>query len=278
MSQPNTYITIPVDLTNPGQFFACCGLLELADRLWSGAEGWFHVDGETFCLVSTGHLRELLSILLMDPPTEILRLESNDLEVRPIIAPLAFSFDGGSTVGLILDAWTRIVPRGGVVQVEGNPPWNFWSGQQTSAIIWRSLRAELAAQLPHLNFANTVIDLFSHRLLQKGRFGFDPAPAWNALDVGFSPNDQGLEVASSPAVELLAAIGLQRFRPVLNDNRDGFDYYSWHRPYAPAVAAAAMSGAIRDEHSVRYRASISSRGQYAALGFAYPTLQGVTHE
>ncbi len=28
--KPN--IQIPVDLTNPGQFFACCGLLELADR------------------------------------------------------------------------------------------------------------------------------------------------------------------------------------------------------------------------------------------------------
>ena len=30
-------IRIPVKLTNPGQFFACCGLLELADRLWPGA-------------------------------------------------------------------------------------------------------------------------------------------------------------------------------------------------------------------------------------------------
>ena len=29
-------IRIAVDPTNPGQFFACCGLLELADRLWSG--------------------------------------------------------------------------------------------------------------------------------------------------------------------------------------------------------------------------------------------------
>ena len=27
----------PVDLTNPGQFFACCGVLELAARLWPGA-------------------------------------------------------------------------------------------------------------------------------------------------------------------------------------------------------------------------------------------------
>ena len=34
-------IRIHVDPTNPGQFFACCGLLELADRLWGFAEGWF---------------------------------------------------------------------------------------------------------------------------------------------------------------------------------------------------------------------------------------------
>ena len=28
--------SVNVDPTNPGQFFACCGLLELADRLWQG--------------------------------------------------------------------------------------------------------------------------------------------------------------------------------------------------------------------------------------------------
>jgi CRISPR-associated protein Csb3 len=34
MTHPEPNITIKVDVTNPGQFFACCGLLELADRLW----------------------------------------------------------------------------------------------------------------------------------------------------------------------------------------------------------------------------------------------------
>jgi CRISPR-associated protein Csx14 len=38
MSNHTPNIRIPVDLTNPGQFFACCGLLELADRLWPGAD------------------------------------------------------------------------------------------------------------------------------------------------------------------------------------------------------------------------------------------------
>ena len=50
-----------------------------------------------------------------------------------------------------------------------------------------------------------------------------------------------MEVESSPAVEMLAAIGLQRFRPLLNDDRESFDYCTWHTPYSPSVAAAAMS-------------------------------------
>lgn len=41
-AQPN--LTIKVDVTNPGQFFACCGLFELAHRLWPGVEAYF--DGK----------------------------------------------------------------------------------------------------------------------------------------------------------------------------------------------------------------------------------------
>ena len=41
MSSSASAIAVNVDVTNPGQFFACCGLLELAGRLWPAAEGWF---------------------------------------------------------------------------------------------------------------------------------------------------------------------------------------------------------------------------------------------
>ena len=64
--QPN--ITIPVDLTNPGQFFACCGLLELADRLCSSAEGWF--ENSEFHLRCEADLRKLLACLILDPPVQ----------------------------------------------------------------------------------------------------------------------------------------------------------------------------------------------------------------
>src|SRR5262249_28752806 len=152
----------------------------------------------------------------------------------------------------------------GVPQVISNPPWNFWSGQQTSLRIWSGLRAELVAQLARFGPSDFEA-VFSQRLFQKGRFGFDPGPAWNPLDVGFSPNEQGMEVESSPAVEMLAAVGLQQFRPVMNDGRESFDYFTWHSPYAPSVAAAAIAGAMVEKRTVRYRGCVVSRGQYAAL-------------
>lgn len=274
---PKPSITIAVDPTNPGQFFACCGLLELADRLRPGAEGWFAADGQTFHVACCDTLETLLAVLVMDPPTEVLRLESNGLEVPPIIAPLAFTFDGGSTTAIVLDAWTRIAVLKGVSQVVSNSPWNFWSGQQTALRIWSGLRAELVAQLSKFG-SEELETIFSQRLLQKGRFGFDPGPAWNALDVGFSPNEQGIEVESSPATEMLAAVGLQRFRPMMNDSRDGFDYFTWHFPNEPAVAAAAMAGQMSHPQAIRYRASVMSRGQYAALSFSYPLRRGVSDE
>ena len=39
---------LTVDPTNPGQFIACCGLLELAGRLRPGAEGWFAASATEF--------------------------------------------------------------------------------------------------------------------------------------------------------------------------------------------------------------------------------------
>ena len=53
--------SVNVDPTNPGQFFACCGLLELADRLWPGAEGCFAKEDREFTITRGGTLRGLLA-------------------------------------------------------------------------------------------------------------------------------------------------------------------------------------------------------------------------
>ncbi len=271
MNSATPSFSVNVDPTNPGQFFACCGLLELADRLWPGAEGWFEPEGRVFSVATNGKFKCILDFLVRVSPREVLNVESNGLEVRPMIAILALQLDGEKTGEFLLDSWTRIVLRKGVAQVQGQPPWNFWSGQQTSLGIWCGLRAALSKQMKTVDLA-TSIDPFSQRLLQGGRFGFDCGPAWNALDVGFSPNEQDMEVESSPLVELLAAVGLQRFRPVLNADRDGFDYFTWHCPLSPSVATAAMAGTIREALTKQFRAFVVSRGQYDALGKAFSIL------
>src|SRR5262245_36342044 len=86
MGELKPSISVNVDPTNPGQFFACCGLLELADRLWPGAEGWFASDGTAFHLRSltagvdataTRLIRELAKCRLANTMTErqVARLE-----------------------------------------------------------------------------------------------------------------------------------------------------------------------------------------------------------
>jgi CRISPR-associated protein Csx14 len=214
-------------------------------------------------------------MLVTAKATEVTRLECNGLEVKPIIAALTLSFDGGATQAITLDAWTKIQSIRGVPSVIANRPWNFWSGQQTSFGIWCALREVLASQLSRLS-SDHLQDIFNGRVFQKGRFGFDPLPAWNALDAGFSPNEQNMMVESSAAVELLAAVGLQRFRPVVSDDCESFVYGTWTQPLDPAVAAAAMCGAIPTRRSVLLRGTVVNRGQYAALGHSFPVHEGVS--
>ena len=52
--------TFEVDLSNPGQFLACCGLLELASRMDAESVAWF--DGPTFCV--RNHAGDLLGKFL----------------------------------------------------------------------------------------------------------------------------------------------------------------------------------------------------------------------
>jgi CRISPR-associated protein Csb3 len=76
-----------------------------------------------------------------------------------------------------------------------------------------------------------------------GSFNFDPRGAWTAIDTGYSLNDQGHQVESSPVVEFLAAWGLEHARPDEFETRK-VRYAVWGIPLAPMLARAALSGNI----------------------------------
>lgn len=256
-------IRVRAEPTNPGEFFACCGLLEIADRLWQGTEAWF--EAKHFCLRTAGTVSAILDVLIAQLPEEVTQLDK--LSIKRLVAPLRLRI--GETGGLTLDAWMAVAVEKGEVKAVANPPWNFWSGQQTSMRIWSALRDALTVQRKTFDAA-AWHTLFDHRVLLSGRFGFDPGAAWNALDLGFSANEQKIEVASSPAVELLAAVGLQRFRPRVAADRKTFVYATWGQPLAAPVAAAAAAGCISAGPISRYLGRVVSRGSYAALAYSNP--------
>lgn len=254
-------IRIKVDVTNPGQFFACCGLMELADRMSpSGVEGWFE-HGE-FCLQSSSSLPELMEKLFAIEPN-LMEEPAAGIQADKRIAPLKLPMNG--TDALMLDAWTRWEVERRKPKLGSDSYWKFWSGNQGVLTIWQSLRDELGEQLKERVFADS--SLFEHKRFMKGRFGFDAQAAWNALDAGYSPNDQVQPVATSPALELLALVGLQRFRPGMMDGFR-FEYSTWAVPMQVVSARAASCGVFRLPPAVRLRATVIRRGKYGGLSYA----------
>ncbi len=231
-------ISINVDATNPGQFFACCGLFELADRLWTGVEGWF-VDGKFHITVPNGKactLQELLTVAYessfeIKPESD----KSDGADVRPIELKVA-CLDQHSSLRL---NWWRdksIKP---------------WAGSMDERLILHAmLRAIDIEDVDPLNMATAVYDPIegsSKKGKKREPFYFDSRRAAKShpLDSGWSPDTHKLEHSCFPAVEALCFIGLQRFRPSRTESPNTSCYGVWNTPLPVAVASIVTSGIAR---------------------------------
>jgi CRISPR-associated protein Csx14 len=257
-------ITLDVDLRNPGQFFACCGLLELASRLWPASEGWFAGEGSraAFHIVTySGHNDPLGEIVRKLCDTDKLVAIADDEGIEKLQADrqpvILLPFD------LRLDWWLDAYGAGDKSELK------VWAGQQTPERNVNGLRGawrEFLASAPDLS----VKRLFSQRWPTTGRFGFDPSASWEAIDVGFSPDEQGIPVLTSPATEILAAVGLQRSRPrPLEGKRRWFAYHAWRAPIEIALASAAIAG-IGDAALAFEFPVVMRNAQYGTFGWANP--------
>lgn len=251
MSHPQASFSIRVGVTNPGQFFACCGVLEIAHRLWPKQDvcGWFG-DG-TFEVSVSGHGCGVLQTLL--DTLRATEISADETQAERALRPVRVQ-----AVGISLDWWAG--NRGGKSYLK------LWAGNQTSMGIVAALRDALP------NCADAGLLHVARPLT--GRFGVDPRAAWNTLDVGFSPNEQQMQVATYPAAELFAAIGLQRFRPVQEGATKPvqFRYSTWSVPLPPCVARAASAGLLTAANVTTYRFRIRQRGSYK--GFDHAILAG----
>lgn len=223
--------SIPVDLTNPGQVFACLGFLEAACELLGEARGgfdWRHSDDACFRLAVPGTDDPIAYTLRFLDGAEVksrapagsrnstakwnVETVTADSHVFPFPDPgspatLPASLEDADGRRLVIDHWGDATRRDNV---------KFWAG---------------AGGYPGAALARDALDLIRGRVMdfahdpfaltaeQSSSFRFDWRRDYIPLDVGFSPNAHGdVTMQGYPVVELMAAVGLAYARPFRRNN------------------------------------------------------------
>ncbi|WP_447977333.1 type I-G CRISPR-associated protein Cas8g2 [Candidatus Nitrospira bockiana] len=254
--------SIPVDLFNPGQVFACLGFLEAADILLGNAQGSFEwaQSGDFFKLRANGDTNPVQAVLSFlrtadvkwfSPCDDLKERDGGETEVLPGLAasgdPKSSDLPG--------------VFRGQHGSVEREIPFGYWAdGSGRFATTFKKstngasshirLKNALDA-IRRLNRAQAESDPLNQDARTESLFRLDPRGSVDPIHGGFSPDTLrkgakgGLDmrVATYPLCELLAILGLEHARPERLDSNH-FAYNVWDRVLPPMLARAAIGGCL----------------------------------
>lgn len=276
MNNPEPTIRINVDLSNPGHFFACCGLFELADRLWPGVGVLGAFKSTRFELWTGSTDCSLNRIIDAFVEADVQQLDLDDNAASPLFL--------GEPFGLRLDWWKRVEgPNKARIELGGGYQLKTWAGKQFGPLIFRLMKNACGGidLLRLLDDPKTVHDPKGGKSRKKttSPFYFDARRNETSLDVGFSPDEQDMSVNAYPAVESLALIGLQRFRPAVDENGRvrSFLYTAWTDPLHPSIAMAAASGNMPVRSCGTFRFTKPSRGGEYLTMFCRATRERSSH-
>lgn len=257
-------IRVAVDPTNPGQFFACCGLLELADRLWPPAEGWF--EERKFCLRTTttsekttlGNLiDQLANCFLTNTMTAQQKARFEELSTMTVNARRTAGCEDERAAleklmreaPILLDTPFNLQLNWFLDDLAGGSRFKTWAGRQSVLDIAVAMKTAFAALNWQTGRSEECLSRTGSGCGLPFNFDSDLGGQGSALDVGFafdplaSSARTRIKASVRPCLELLAFIGLQRFRP-RQFNRDQFLYCAWNRPLTPEIAAPAACGIL----------------------------------
>ena len=221
-------VSIPVDLLNPGQVFACLGFVEAAVVLFGAARGGFdwqnrdHVQFRLSADEEISPVRRVLRFLNEATVTSVTPANSKnnttkwDIETitdssgsfpfsdpsSPATLPARLTdYDGNS---IIIDHWGDETHRRDSVK--------FWAG--SGGYPGAALARDALRLIGNCNIEKYSTNPFSLSAEQKSSFRFDWRRDYIPIDAGFSPNNHNTIIMQGhPIVEVLAAIGLTNARP-----------------------------------------------------------------
>ena len=296
--------TIPVDLSNPGQVFACLGLLEAADLLLGGGVGGFvpSVGTDTFFrLRANGEedpLRASLAFLVApaaevmaisptdwwpaglpresEDPKEARRIEKARREVGEHVASDVFPSRSPAT-GTGMPVRIRAT-NGNQVTFQhwadgsNRSPFKLYSGNRSALDIMRAMIRGTqdtygVTRLWESRRDEVIERPFDVLTPMKGSFNLDPRGGWTALEAGYSLDSQEHQIAASPVVEVFAAWGMENARPRdLGTRKVG--YAVWGTPLPVILARAALAGDIRLEPTRWFEFALALSGKNKVTTFA----------
>jgi CRISPR-associated protein Csb3 len=303
----NSFI-VAVDATNPGEYLAVCGIIELVGLLdrsstsaWTRKQGLVAQAQSAICDVC-----EILTLVKEEEFVGKLAKELGSREAWRAVTdrarvPLADAV-GKWTAGvefmlpgchdaIVIDHWYEraFVNGDRVVQKpdkkrDGKGRWKFWAGQQDSRQGITGLLLDLVDASAKLNGVARVQDILAFGSTGSSRLNVDAATTRSSIDRGISANDAAANggAIGRPGLELLAAIGLSAFFPprrygdaapdgTVGVHKRLFSYFTW-TPQAPVCLArlCARGVSVPGFQGVRREAPIGMMGQYSYLRFARP--------
>lgn len=286
--------SIPVDLLNPGQVFACLGFLEAADASLGDAEGgfdWSDPADVRFCLHATGDenpfavvlkclseskVRRFAPIGYKDPPGKKSKKsrrteESADPTTLGDLS-LSESFPNRvsdrMTLPIRLDSDEQVpIELGHWADGTRRNAFKLYSGNRSAHSIACSMLQGVAKLWQQQPIALTARP-FDVLTPMGGSFNFDPRGGWTALDAGYSPNEHSdHEIEASPVVEILAAWGLEHARPDEYEKRQ-VRYAAWNGAVPPMMARALLGGGDVAVTTRRFRFVLVLSGKNKVVTFA----------
>lgn len=251
MSEPVSTCSIRIDVINPGHYFACCGLFEVASRISPQALAWFHQESTglkwQFHLSNTPSLADIIKavtaadLVCLDP--------SDNHSATKLMLPQ----------NLILDWWRYERRSSGKLKT--------WAGKQGAFSILTALRELVNAGFSKDGATNLVYTEASPEFTVSY---FDAPRSANsaARDVGFSIDKlkKGgvvYQTVIRPATEFFSFVGLQRCRPALVPTKPKeeqlFAYHTWQHPIPVTLVPVAVAGLMLGTDAMHYQFSNPSR-------------------
>jgi CRISPR-associated protein Csx14 len=251
---------IPVDLSNPGQVFACLGFMELAEVLLGDTQvgfDWSDTKQTCFLLTTAGDtapvrvvldfLRSaslnavapqgvdgpwpeaaMLSETFPAPLSELLKSDKKGYSASNL--PFVLKHDA---VEICVSSW---------LEGDGRKALKLFAGQQVALRLMANVLdgdASKPGTQGVRQLCPSETDPFQVSPVG-GRFGYDSRGAWDAINVGSSLDEQGATLLVSPVVEALAVIGLESVRPEFASTYE-IRYAVWQGELPAALARVAFT-------------------------------------